>query len=239
MDLSIVIPAFNESKKIARDVEAAAAFLLSHHLSGEIIVVDDGSEDDTAGVANRVHIPPAIERQVIRCEPHRGKGFAVRTGITRSRGDFVMYADSGLCVPYGNVLSGLDMLKSGTCDIAHGSRKLRQSKIVRPQSWYRRISSRLFRWLTILRVKIPAELTDTQCGFKIYRGEVARELYEECVTEGFTFELEIILRARRKGYRIAEFPVEWTCDRDSRLTAAQSPLDILFELKEIRRVVNK
>jgi len=239
MDLSIVIPAFNESKKIARDVEAAAAFLLSHHLSGEIIVVDDGSEDDTAGVANRVHIPPAIERQVIRCEPHRGKSFAVRTGITRSRGDFVMYADSGLCVPYGNVLSGLDMLKSGTCDIAHGSRKLRQSKIVRPQSWYRRISSRLFRWLTILRVKIPAELTDTQCGFKIYRGEVARELYEECVTEGFTFELEIILRARRKGYRIGEFPVEWTCDRDSRLTAAQSPLDILFELKEIRRVVNK
>ncbi len=122
-------------------------------------------------------------------------------------------------MPYKNALRGLDMLKSGACDLAHGSRKLPESRIERPQSWYRRILSRVFRWVIIRALKIPAGLTDTQCGFRMYRGDVARALYGACITDGFMFDLEIIMRASRANHRIREFPIEWTSDRDSRAIA--------------------
>jgi glycosyltransferase involved in cell wall biosynthesis len=125
MDLSIVIPALDESKKIGRDIKESAAFLDGNGFSGEIIVVDDGSKDNTAEIAQNVNIPSTIKPQVIRYEHHRGKGYAVRTGIKQTTGEYVMFADSGRCVPYEDVLHGLKLLKNGTCDIAHGSRKMR------------------------------------------------------------------------------------------------------------------
>ena len=83
----------------------------------------------------------------------------------------------------------------------------------------------------------PRELTDTQCGFKIYKGDIARELYSQCVTDGFLFDIEIILRAQRKGYRIGEFPVEWACDPDSRLSVTRTPWPLLVELYKLKRVM--
>lgn len=237
MEFSIIIPAFNESRKIARDVQAAAQFLERHSLSGEIIIVDDGSADDTAHVAETVAIPGAVALLVLRNTEHRGKGFAVRTGIEKSCGKFVMFADSGLPVPFENALRGLRLLRERKCDLAHASRRLPESVIRKQQPWLRRFFSMIFRWLVILYLKVPARLTDTQCGFKIYRGEIARELYGQCFTPGFMFDIEIILRALRCGYRIAEFPVEWTCDPDSRLSVARSPLYILRELFEIKRKI--
>ncbi|MBA7615132.1 MAG: glycosyltransferase [Calditrichaeota bacterium] len=239
MDLSIVIPAFDESGKITRDVEAAAAFLKGENLSGEIIVVDDGSRDDTAAAAKETNIPPDVHLNVIRCDPHRGKGYAVRTGMAASHGEYVMFADSGGCVPYENALRGLDMLKSGVCELAHGSRKLRESSIQRRQAWYRRILSRVFRWVVIRAMKLPAGLTDTQCGFKMYRGDVARTLYGACITDGFMFDVEIIMRASRANYRIREFPIEWTSDRDSRLSLVRSAGRVLLELLTIRRTLRQ
>lgn len=235
MNLSIVIPAFNERQKIARDVEAAARFLERENFRGEIIVVDDGSADDTAEVAQQIAMPDAVTLLVLCNAAHRGKGFAVRTGILRARGEYVMFADSGLTVPYDNALRGLRLLQKGSCELAHASRRLRASVIPRPQPWPRRFFSLVFRWLVILFLKIPARMTDTQCGFKIYRGDVARELYAQCRTEGFMFDVEIILRALRRGYRIEEFPVEWSCDPDSRLSVARSPWRILRELLALKR----
>jgi len=237
MNLSIVIPVFEEQQKIARDILAAAEFLTGNQLAGEIIVVDDGSRDATAAVAGSVEMAPGATLKIIRYEPNKGKGYAVRTGVLASQGDYVVFADSGLCVPYQNALRGLSLLKSGVCEIAHGSRRLSDSAILKPQAWQRRVSARLFRGLALYWMKIPRHLTDTQCGFKIYRGDVARELYGECRTDGFLFDIEIILRARRKGYRIREFPIEWTCDRDSRLSLTRSPQWIFSELKTIKRVL--
>ena len=239
MDLSVVIPAFEESKKIARDVEAAAAFLEGNHFTGQIIVVDDGSKDNTAEAAKNVEIPPDIELKVIRYQRHRGKGYAVRTGMKDTGGQYVMFADSGGCVPYEETLRGLELLKSGACDIAHGSRKMRGCHIEKAQSLYRRICSRTFHWFVIHDMKIPAEFTDTQCGFKIYKGDVARQLYGQCITDGFAFDIEIIMRAQKAGYRIKEFPIDWTCDRDSRLSPTRSSWRVLSELMTIRRVMAK
>ena len=238
-DLSIVIPAYEESKKIAQDVKTATAFLETNHFAGEIIIVDDGSKDNTVEAAKNVEVPPGIKLKVIRYEQHRGKGYAVRKGIKDSNGKFVMFADSGCCVPYKDTLRGLDLIKSGACDIANGSRKTRGCHIEKAQSLYRRICSKMFHWFVIHDMKIPAEFTDTQCGFKIYKGDIARHLYGECITDGFTFDIEIIMRAQKEGYRIKEFPVDWTCDRDSRLSPTRSSWRVLSELLTIRRTMSK
>lgn len=235
MDLSIVIPAFNESKKIAADIESAAEFLAGNRLTGEIIVVDDGSDDNTSQAAKDVKVPPGAAVKVIRYEQHRGKGYAVSSGVKESRGKYVMFADSGCCVPYGNILQGLYMLEKQVCDIAHGSRKLLESDIQQGQKFSRQICAKVFRWLVNKILKIPPEITDSQCGFKIYQGEVARRLYGECITDGFMFDVEIIMRAQKAGYRIKEFPVEWTCDLDSRLSLTRTPWPVLSELITIKR----
>ena len=237
MDLSIVIPAFEESRKIARDIKAAAEFLGANALTGEIIVVDDGSQDDTAEVAREVRVPREVGCHVIRYAEHRGKGYAVRTGVKASTGQYIMFADCGLCIPYGNVLQGLEMLRAGSCDMAHGSRRLIESDILQDQPWHRRLISRLFKATVRTLLRIPRRLSDTQCGFKIYQGPVARELYGACTTDGFMFDIEIILRALKQGYRIEEFPVEWACDPDSRLSVTRTPWPVLAELRALRRAM--
>jgi len=235
MDLSIVIPAFREGEKVAHDVVAAGTFLVEHGLKGEIIVVDDGSPDNTREAAEQADVPPGVERRVIRYQPNRGKGYAVRTGMSRTRGEYVMFADVGQCVPFEDALRGIEAIRSGKYEIAHGSRKLPQSILVRRQRAYRRALSWLFRKVIGALMGVPRQLTDTQCGFKVYRGDVARELYAACRTDGFMFDIEILLRALRKGYRVTEFPVEGRCDRDSRLHPARGAGHTLKELRQIKR----
>ncbi len=239
MDLSIVIPAYEESGKIARDIQAAATFLAGNNLLGEIIVVDDCSRDNTAEIARDTRVSDGIKLVVIRYEPHRGKGAAVRVGVQASTGDYVMFADSGLCVPYGNALLGIEMIREGQCEVANGSRKMIDSDIQQAQPLHRRICSRVFKWVIYHVLNIPRHLTDTQCGFKVYKGDVARELYDRAVTDGFMFDVEIILRAQDKGYRIAEFPVEWTCDLDSRLSLTRTPWPLIGELDRIRKAMKQ
>jgi len=235
MDLSIVIPAYNEADKVAHDVEAAAAFLTLEQMTGEVLVVDDGSDDDTADAARAADVPDDVHLEVIRYTPNRGKGHAVKTGMAASSGDCAMFADVGLCIPFDNALRGLEPIWRNECEIAHGSRKLPESVLVRNQHPYRRLLSWMFRKAAGLMVGIPGDLSDTQCGFKAYRGDVARQLYAACRTEGFMFDIEVLLRALKKGYRVMEFPVEWRCDYDSRLHPASDGTDAFGELRRIKR----
>jgi len=234
MQLSIIIPAYNESRKIAGDIAAAAKFLKRQQITGEIIVSDDGSTDDTAQTARSCPAASDIGMKVIE-NPHRGKGNAVKQGILQSAGEIVMFADSGLCVPFSDAIKGIDMLRSQECDIAHGSRKTAGSDIKSSQPLMRRFYSRVFHTAAVALLKIPADLTDTQCGFKIYKGDLARSLYRDCQTEGFLFDVEIIILARRLGARIKEFPVTWTCDPDSRLSPSKNGYGIVSELLRIRK----
>lgn len=238
MYLSIIIPAYNESTKIGNDVRMLTEFIEQNNLQAEIIVVDDGSADNTAYVAKSVEIPSDISLQVIRYEPNRGKGFAVRTGIESSKGDYVVFTDSGQCVPYDYILNGIKIIAAGEADIAHGSRKLKSSKVVKPHPWTRQLISKLFRLIFIVWLRIPAKLTDTQCGFKIYKGDVARKLYAECLIDGFLFDIEIIVRALKHGYRINEFPIEWTADLDSRLAPAKNTLNVLKGLITLKHMLS-
>ena len=235
MDLSIVIPAFEEGSKVIRDITAAAEFLVAQQLRGEIIVVDDGSHDNTSESARSATISKQANLHVIRYEPHRGKGYAVRTGMKLTKGKYTMFADCGLCIPYGNVLLGLDLLRNNECELAHGSRRMIESDILRDQPWHRRLTSRFFKLIIRRLLRVPRKLTDTQCGFKIYKGDIARQLYGQCFTDGFLFDIEMILRAQSKGYRIKEFPVEWACDLDSRLSMTRTPWPVIAEIRRLRR----
>jgi len=233
MDLSIVIPVYNEAVKVSRDITDADSFLTRNALSGEIIIVDDGSWDDT--VKNVKETGGSITSPLRIIENlHKGKGRAVKTGILGAKSDIIMFIDSGGCVPYDNILAGLDMLKQNLCDIAHGSRHLPESRI-RGKSLLRKMFSGAFRSIVTKWMKPPPHLTDTQCGLKIYKREAAITLYQACISDGFMFDIEIILRANKEAYKINEFPIEWTADPDSRLSIVNNIGKIYLELQEIKK----
>ena len=236
-DLSIVVPTYNEAHKVALDIDAAARFLLEEKLTGEIIVSDDGSADGTVASARACVVSPPVTLKVIEQPANRGKGAAVRAGMIASSGRFVMFADSGVCIPYAQAMRGLTLLREGKCEIAHASRKRTDSVITHPQPFYRRVLSRVFRTAVDTYMGLPYRLTDTQCGFKLYEGALARKLYAECLTDGFLFDLEIILRAKKLNARICEFPVTWSCDPDSRLRPGKTAIRTIVELRSIKRSV--
>ncbi len=237
LDLSIIIPVFNESSKIEKDVFAAADFLCEYDLSGEIIVSDDGSTDDTADKVKAIEDPHGVDMRLLSLQSHLGKGAAVKEGILASSGRYVMFSDSGCCIGYEQAMRGLKLIENKECDLAFASRKLPDSVIKLDKGLWRRFCSFMFRLSAILIARVPADLTDTQCGFKIFKGDVARKIFSECKTEGFLFDVEIVLRAAKYGYIIREFPVSWYCDLDSRLSAGQSTFGILRDLFRLRRIV--
>jgi dolichyl-phosphate beta-glucosyltransferase len=238
MDLSIIIPVYNEEKKISTDLREALSFCKNNNFKGEIIVVDDGSTDDTAIIVGHKKINPEYPVHLISYKPNRGKGYAVKQGILCSKGEIVMFIDSGNCVPYDNILPAIRLIHDGKAGIAHASRFLPESKILANRPFHRRFWSWSFRKFIKLYAKLPSHLTDSQCGLSVYNGDIARELYSECRSEGFMFDVEVIIRAVRKGYKIIEFPIQWTPDPDSRLKPAKLIGRIGGELKEIRKLLN-
>ena len=239
MDISIVIPALNEATKIRFDAEAAASFIKDTGFSGEVIIVDDGSTDGTAEGARKADIPSSVKLSVIRLEKNSGKGYALKTGIQKTGGDIVLSTDSGTCVPYANALGQIERIRAGELDIAIASRRLKETRILRDRSRKRRLLSWIFRQAAITITGLPRRITDSQCGFKLYKGKIARELFNKCQTRGFMFELETLLRALQKGYRVEEFPVEWTCDLDTRLRPGRIALSVLKELFRVRSIIKK
>jgi len=230
--VSIVIPAYKEALKIERDVAAADAFLRSRPQGGEILVVDDGSSDGTAAAARALQARyPSL--RVVSYERNRGKGHAVAQGVAHARGEAIMFADAGLCVPYDIATLGITMLELDMCDVAHGSRRMRGS-VLRAQPLYRQIGSQVYNLVVHAAMSVPLYISDTQCGFKIYRADVARALYGELLTDGFMFDIEMILRALRRGYRILEFPVLWSNDADTRFDPVKGTVRNFAELARIR-----
>lgn len=231
--LSIVIPAFNEAGKIEQDIRNAHAFLVGFLAArGEILVVDDGSSDDTASRA-RALTTEVPELSVISYPKNKGKGHALRKGMERTRGRFVMFADAGSCVPYEDALRGLQLCRDGA-DLAHGSRRSHGSDILVHQPIYRRLGSRLFRLFTTCVMGLPRHLSDTQCGFKLYRGDRARPLYRNVRANGFMFDIEVIRRASESGMKIVEFPVSWSHDPDTRYRPIGGTIANLLELVSMR-----
>ena len=224
--LSVVIPCFNEARKIETDIEAALDYLNARSYSFELILVDDGSGDGTAAILEKSHGARAICYQ-----PNRGKGHAVRTGMLKASGRFRLFADAGLCVPYSEIEKGLALLESGA-DVAIGSRKLSESQVIEQQAGYRRIGSSVFGLL--VRNWMGLRYSDTQCGFKLFTAQAAERLFSAARIDGFMFDAEMLINARKFGLTVKEFPVEWRADPDSRYKPFSGSLRNLLELVRIQ-----
>jgi dolichyl-phosphate beta-glucosyltransferase len=234
MFLSIIIPVWNEAAKIADDIQEIAKFADEENFPLELIIVDDGSEDNTSQIANDTPVAKSLKKRVIRYPDHRGKGYAVRKGISESKGELVMFMDSGQNVPVKFINSGIKLVEQENCDILIGSRYLPTSVIKKKLIWYRQLTSIVFRKVVKWYLKLPLPISDSQCGYKFFKGDLARNLFSDCQSNGFIFDLELILLAQKKEYKICEFPIEWRCDRDSRLSLSRAFLPIFKELRELK-----
>lgn len=211
LSLSVVIPAYNEAHRLPATIETVAGYLAGRCREWEIVVVDDGSTDGTAALlAARADGERLI---VCRLERNRGKGAAVRAGVARCRHDYVLVTDADLSTP----ISALDTLWRALqgADVAIGSRAVDRSLVVRAQPRYRTALGRLFNRLA--RALRLTPFADTQCGFKLWRREAARQVFARSRIDGFAFDVESLLIARKLGCRVAEAAVPWSNDPDSRV----------------------
>lgn len=234
MFLSVVVPAFNEAQKIAKDIEKAAEFLSAQPYQSELIIVDDGSRDDTfkkAELAAGMSTRPNVTINVVNYGANRGKGYAIRYGMKQATGQVVGFMDSGMCVPLKYIESALKEIEKGA-DFAIASRRLPGTKIVKPQPLYRQVGSKAF-WY-VMRMAMGVRATDTQCGFKFYKKEAAEKIYSQLITDGFMFDIEALLVAKKLGLKMAEFPVEWANDSDTRYRPIVGTLKNFKELARIR-----
>ena len=217
MQLSIIIPVFNEAKKIRSDLISLRDFLIINNYQSEIIISDDGSTDETAEISKKISFNSQVALIILKGEKHYGKGHAVRKGIIKSKGKIVLYIDSGDTISMDNIMKGINMIQNKGYKIVLGSRHLPNSIIRKNLVWYRRLTSILFKVYSKTLFPSLFPFSDTQCGFKIFDGRVARDLFSKGQIDGFLFDIEIIRHAKKKKISINEMPIEWTCDRDSRL----------------------
>lgn len=224
--LSLIIPAYNECSRIAATVEQVRGFLESLERSFEIIVVDDGSVDCTSEA-----VPIADCIRLISYQTNRGKGYAVRQGVLASRGEYVAFSDADLSAPIEELTKLFDAIEAGA-DIAIGSRAMVKSELLIRQPLYRELGGKTLN--LIIQLLAVRGIRDTQCGFKLFRGDVARRIFVECILDGWGFDVETLYLARRSGYSIAEIPVKWSHDADSKISPFSAGLQVLKDLLRIR-----
>jgi len=207
--LSVVIPAFNEAERLPRTLDRVGAFLRGFGRGHEILVVDDGSLDGTAERAR------AAGATVLRNDTNRGKGHAVRRGMLEARGQRRLMTDADLSTPIEELPRFLEKQAEGY-DVVIGSRALPGANVEVHQPWFRENMGRLYN-IFVRALALPG-LWDTQCGFKLWTAEAARAAFADARLDGFSFDVEALYLARRRGYRIAEVPVTWRNDAATRVS---------------------
>lgn len=225
--LSVVIPAYNEERRISSTLARLHGYLAQQPYGSEILVVSNGSRDRTVEVVQEcARTVPNISVVSI---PQKGKGVASKTGVLRSRGEIIFLCDADLSMP----AEGLDRIlrATETADIAAGSREAPGARRFQ-EPWYRHLMGRIFNRLVQL-LAVPG-VEDTQAGFKAFRRPVALKLFERQAVNGFGFDVELLYLARKYGYVTREVPIDWYFDADTRVRPGIDTLSMLGELIQIR-----
>lgn len=227
---SIVIPAFNEQARIGATLDRVMACIQARGWSAEVLVVDDGSRDQTAAIVTAAAQKfPQI--QLLRNSANRGKGYSVRNGILQARGEVVMFTDADLSAPIEEAERLFDAIRHGA-DVAIGSRWLDRSRQTLRQPRYRRFFGRCFNGLTRLVMHLP--VADTQCGFKAFRRDSAQAIFMRQRIERWGFDPELLYIALRLGLKVQEVPVTWGHDERSRISYLRDGLRMIQDLVMVR-----
>ena len=224
------MPCYNEEQRLPRTIEQIERYLDGKNSPYELILVDDGSADGT-----RLIMDAAVERHAsVRVEAlprNRGKGRALAVGVEAAKGDEILLTDADLSTP----IEELDKLQAALQDgagVAIGSRALRDSRVEVSQPLYRVMMGKAFN-LIVQAVLLPG-IWDTQCGFKLFRADVAHRVFGGLVTDGFGYDPEVLYRARREGVKIAEVPVVWRNSAETKVSPVSSSVDMLKHVIRIR-----
>lgn len=229
--VSLVVPAFEEEVRLPATLRAAAEALPRLAAESEIIVVDDGSADGTARVAE--DFPSRVPVRVVRLPRNRGKGFALARGIAVARHPLVAFTDADCPYDLGALAPMLDALATGQLDVAIGARDLPGSAVDRGYGWARHVSGKGLSLLTGLAIGLP--FRDSQCGLKAFRADVARDLFAVRTVDRFGFDFEILAAAVAAGLRIGRFPVCLTHHDDSRVRLVRDSIRMAADLWRVRR----
>ena len=234
---SLVIPAYNERRRIETCIRGVTDWLRGKPggWDWEVILVDDGSIDGTKAAAERAAAEAGLPLTVLRNPVHCGKGRAIRLGVLASTGDPVLLSDTDLSTPLSEWVKLAERLP--THPIAIGSRALDEDLVRRKQPLYRRALGKAGNLLVRL-FAVPG-IHDTQCGFKLMRGDLARELFRKARVDGFAYDMEILFLARRSGAPIAEVPVLWSNSAESKVSIFRDALPTLWDLLRLRWIHRK
>ena len=231
LSLSIVIPCFDEAERISLALERIATFLADNSLPAEVVVVDDGSRDATAEVAERSAAELGIALRVLRNPTNRGKGFAIRRGALAARGKACLLTDADLSVGIDHLGPFLARLKPEV-DAVIGSRHVDGARIAVHQPRYRELLGAAFRALA--KRFLSLEASDFTCGFKLFSRDAAREIFSRQTLWGWGYDVEILLIASRLGMVLVEEPVEWRDDARTRVRLGRDVLRSAHDLLRIR-----
>ncbi|MCC7529513.1 MAG: glycosyltransferase family 2 protein [Candidatus Melainabacteria bacterium] len=227
--LSVIIPAYNEEKRLPSTLESVHNFLSESDRAFEIIVVDDGSSDGTVGVVNKFAADHCGVR-LLTHSPNQGKGYSVREGMLKAEGDLLLLDDADGASPIAELIRLENAIKSGA-DIAIGSRaKPGDETVVNALSHRKHIGNTFNMIVQSLLLK---GIQDTQCGFKLFKRDVAVDLFQIARLNRYAFDVEILYLARKRGYEIAEVPINWTNVEGSKINLVTDPMSMLFEIGKI------
>lgn len=219
--ISVVVPAYNEEARLGASLDRIRTSLPN----AELLVVDDGSVDETAALARRKGV------RVLGYPTNRGKGFALRTGMLAASGDRILFTDADLSTPIEEFPKLAARLDQGF-DIAVGSRKMRGARLLRRQPRFRETLGKGFTFLS--QMALAVRLSDFTCGFKLFTRASARDIFRRLSTDRWGFDSEVLFLAARRGYRVAEVPVTWSDDRHTKVDLRRDVLRSLLDLCRIR-----
>jgi glycosyltransferase involved in cell wall biosynthesis len=233
-EISIIIPAFEEEARVGTSIERILSYLRSLSARAELIVVDDGSKDRTAEVAESAFKSASdVATKVIRYEENRGKGFAVKTGLLAASASVALFSDADLSTPIEEMPKLIDPIRNGEYDLTFGSRALDRSLIGTHQPWRREQGGKVFN--LVVRTLTGMPFWDTQCGFKAFSMTKFRPLLDLMQIERFGFDVEFLYVAQLHGLRLKEIPVRWNNDERSKVSVVRDSARMFKEVTEIRR----
>jgi len=228
--VSIVVPAFNEAARIGASIEKIDAFIRQSSIPIELLVVDDGSRDNTADVVKKVQ---SKALRLVRNSENHGKGYSVRQGVLAASGKYVLFTDADLSAPIEELDKLLEVALKEGADVVIGSRALDRHYIEKHQSHYRELGGTVFNLM--VRLLLGLRLHDTQCGFKLFHREKSRRIFEQQTICGFGFDPELLFLAKRNGLSIRETPVRWSHAEGSKVKFLRDGTRMFMDLVRIRR----